>query len=44
VVAVIYSLIQVVVSGTLADPASTQKPLAESAFHIFGAERLQPSR
>jgi len=37
VVAVIYSLIQVVVSGTLADPASTQKPLAESAFHIFGA-------
>jgi basic amino acid/polyamine antiporter, APA family len=37
VVAVIYSLIQVVVSGTLADPASTQKPLADSAFHIFGA-------
>ena len=37
VVAVIYSLIQVVVSATLADPASTQKPLAESAFHIFGA-------
>jgi len=37
VVAAIYSLIQVVVSGTLADPASTQKPLADSAFHIFGA-------
>jgi APA family basic amino acid/polyamine antiporter len=37
VVAIIYSLIQIVVSGTLADPASTQKPLADSAFHIFGA-------
>jgi len=37
VVAVIYSLVQVVVSGTLADPAATQKPLAESAGHIFGA-------
>jgi basic amino acid/polyamine antiporter, APA family len=36
VVAVIYSLVQVVVSGTLADPAATQKPLAESAGHIFG--------
>jgi APA family basic amino acid/polyamine antiporter len=37
VVAVIYSLVQVVVSGTLADPAATQKPLADSAGHIFGA-------
>ena len=37
VVAVIYSLVQVVVSGTLADPAATQKPLAASAGHIFGA-------
>lgn len=36
VVAVIYSLVQVVVSGTLADPAGTQRPLAESAGHIFG--------
>ena len=37
VVAVIYSLVQVVVSGTLADPTATQRPLAESAGHIFGA-------
>jgi amino acid transporter len=37
VVAVIYSLVQVVVGGTLADPAATQKPLAETARHIFGA-------
>ena len=37
VVAVIYSLIQVVVSGTLTDPAATMKPIAESAGHIFGA-------
>jgi amino acid transporter len=37
IVAIIYSLIQIVVSGALADPASTQKPLADSAFHIFGA-------
>jgi APA family basic amino acid/polyamine antiporter len=37
VVAVIYSLVQVVVGGTLADPTATQKPLAESARHIFGA-------
>jgi basic amino acid/polyamine antiporter, APA family len=36
-VAVIYSLVQVVVGGTLADPTATQKPLAESARHIFGA-------
>jgi len=37
VVAVIYSLVQVVVSGTLADPTATLRPLAESAGHIFGA-------
>jgi basic amino acid/polyamine antiporter, APA family len=37
VVAVIYSLVQVAVSGTLADPTATQRPLAESAGHIFGA-------
>jgi basic amino acid/polyamine antiporter, APA family len=36
VVAVIYTLVQVVVSGTLPDPAATQKPLADSAGHIFG--------
>jgi amino acid transporter len=36
-VAVIYTLVQVVVSGTLANPAATPRPLAESAFHIFGA-------
>jgi APA family basic amino acid/polyamine antiporter len=37
VVAVIYALVQVVVSGTLVDPAASQRPLAESAGHIFGA-------
>jgi amino acid transporter len=37
VVAVIYTLVQVVVSGTLVDPTTTQRPLAESANHIFGA-------
>jgi len=36
VVAVLYSLIQIVVRGTLANPSITQKPLADSAFHIFG--------
>jgi APA family basic amino acid/polyamine antiporter len=36
VVAVIYSLIQVVISGTLADPSATMKPIAESAGYIFG--------
>jgi basic amino acid/polyamine antiporter, APA family len=35
-VGVIYTLVQVVVSGTLADPAATQKPLADSAGYIFG--------
>jgi amino acid transporter len=37
VVAVIYTLVQVVVSGTLANPGATTRPLAESAFHVFGA-------
>ena len=36
VVAVIYMLVQIVVSGTLVDPAATQKPLADSAGHLFG--------
>jgi basic amino acid/polyamine antiporter, APA family len=35
-VAVIYTLVQVVVSGTLADPASTQRPIADSAGQILG--------
>jgi basic amino acid/polyamine antiporter, APA family len=35
-VAVIYTLVQVVVDGTLTDPAATQKPLADSAGYIFG--------
>jgi basic amino acid/polyamine antiporter, APA family len=37
VVALIYTLVQVVVSGTLGDPTATQRPLAESANQIFGA-------
>ncbi len=37
VVAVIYTLVQVVVSGTLADPANSQRPLAESVARIFGS-------
>jgi APA family basic amino acid/polyamine antiporter len=37
VVAVIYSLIQVVITGTLVNPAATMKPIAESAGHIFGS-------
>ena len=36
VVAVVYTLVQVVVSGTLADPATTPRPLSESARQIFG--------
>lgn len=35
-VAVIYMLVQVVVSGTLPDPASSQRPIAESAGRILG--------
>ena len=37
VVALIYTLVQVVVGGTLADPSATQKPLADAAGQIFGA-------
>jgi basic amino acid/polyamine antiporter, APA family len=37
VVAVIYSFVQVVVSGTIDNPAAASKPLADSAGHIFGA-------
>ena len=36
IVAVIYILVQVVVNGTLPNPAGTQRPLAESAGYIFG--------
>ena len=36
-VSVIYTLVQVVVNGTLANPAATPRPLADSAGHIFGA-------
>ncbi len=35
-VAVIYTLVQVVVGGTLTDPAATQRPIADSAGHILG--------
>jgi APA family basic amino acid/polyamine antiporter len=35
-VAAIYTLVQVVVSGTLADPTSTQRPIADSAGQILG--------
>jgi basic amino acid/polyamine antiporter, APA family len=35
-VAVIYTLVQVVVSGTLPEPASTQRPIADSAGHVLG--------
>ena len=35
-VAVIYTLVQVVVGGTLPDPAATQRPLADSAGRILG--------
>jgi APA family basic amino acid/polyamine antiporter len=36
VVTVIYTLVQVVINGTLANPTATERPLAESARHIFG--------
>lgn len=36
-VTVIYTLVQVVINGTLANPASTERPLAEAARHIFGS-------
>jgi len=35
-VAVIYTLVQFVVSGTLNDPAATQRPIADSALAILG--------
>jgi basic amino acid/polyamine antiporter, APA family len=35
-VAVIYTLVQVVVNGTLANPAATLRPLAEAAGRVFG--------
>src|ERR1700687_5905669 len=37
VVTVVYTLVQIVVNGTLVDPATTQRPLSESARQIFGA-------
>ncbi len=36
-VAVIYTLVQVVVSGTLSDPAATQRPIADSAMAVLGS-------
>ena len=35
-VTTIYTLVQVVINGTLANPSGTERPLAESARHIFG--------
>jgi basic amino acid/polyamine antiporter, APA family len=35
-VAVIYTLMQIVVGGTLVDPAATHRPIADSAGHILG--------
>jgi amino acid transporter len=35
-VTVIYTLVQVVINGTLANPAAGERPLAEAARHIFG--------
>jgi amino acid transporter len=35
-VTAIYTLVQVVITGTLANPSGTERPLAESARHIFG--------
>ncbi len=35
-VAVIYTLVQVVVSGTLINPAATQRPIADSAMAVLG--------
>jgi basic amino acid/polyamine antiporter, APA family len=36
-VAVIYTFVQAVVSGTLSDPAATQRPLADSAAAVLGS-------
>jgi amino acid transporter len=35
-VTVIYTLVQVVINGTLVNPTATERPLAESARHVFG--------
>jgi APA family basic amino acid/polyamine antiporter len=35
-VTVIYTLVQVVINGTLANPSASERPLAEAARHIFG--------
>src|SRR6202140_2658828 len=35
-VTAIYTLVQVVINGTLANPTGTERPLAESARYIFG--------
>jgi len=35
-VTAIYTLVQVVINGTLANPSETERPLAESARQIFG--------
>ena len=35
-VTVIYTLVQVVINGTPANPAASERPLAEAARHIFG--------
>ncbi|MBV9884978.1 MAG: amino acid permease [Acidobacteria bacterium] len=35
-VAVIYTLVQIVVSGTLSDPAATLRPIADSAMAVLG--------
>jgi len=35
-VVVIYTLVQVVVGGTLSDPAATQRPIADSAMAVLG--------
>jgi amino acid transporter len=36
-VGVIYTLVQVVVNGTLANPAATARPLSDAAGRVFGA-------
>jgi amino acid transporter len=35
-VTVIYTLVQLVINGTLDNPAATERPLADAARHIFG--------
>jgi APA family basic amino acid/polyamine antiporter len=36
-VAIIYTLVQVVVSGTLSNPAATQRPIADAAAAVLGS-------